>query len=113
MSTETKTPTTSGEVIERPFMTLAWQRGLASEVGVNGLRVEDVLQVAAEKLQSYQQGPLACEENKQALNAIVAAVRALEGRRRRRQEQGVLNTMSAHETERTEDVEDDFSATGA
>ena len=79
----------------------------------NGCRVDDVLGVVAEKLRSYQEGPLACEENADALLAIESALGALDARRQRRTEQGVFNTMQAHETERTEDVEQDFSATGA
>ena len=102
-----------GERVERPFLTVTWQKGLPDEVGVNGCRVDDVLALAAEKLRAYQTGPLACEENGEALRALDAALSALNARRRRRVEQGVLNTMKAHDTERTEDVDEDFSATGA
>lgn len=102
-----------GETVERPFVTITWQKGLPTDVGVNGCRIEDVLEIVADKLQSYQSGALACDENDDALRALKAAGAAMEARRRRRVEQGVLNTMLAHETERTEDVEDDFSATGA
>lgn len=103
----------SGETVERPFLTVTWQRGLPTEAGVNGCRVDDVLDLAAEKLRAYQSGPLACEENADALSAIDAALASLGERRRRRTDQGVLNTMSPHESERTEDVDEDFSATGA
>jgi hypothetical protein len=114
MSSETNAPASAGgELVERPFLQLRWQKGLPTEAGVNGCRVEDVLSVAADKLRSYQYGPLACAENEDALNALEAAVAALEARRRRRQQQGVLNTMAAHQTERTEDLDQDFSATGA
>ena len=113
MSTETNASPVAGESVERPFIAVTWQKGLPGASGVNGCRVDDVLSVAAEKLQSYQSGSLACEENAEALRAIASALAALESRRRRRIDQGVLNTMSAHRTERTEAVELDFSATGA
>lgn len=102
-----------GQHVERAFLSVTWQKGLPTEVGVNGCRVDDVLALAAEKLQEYQAGPLACEENAEALQAIAAALEAMKARQRRRREQGVLDTMQAHESERTEDVEQDFSATGA
>ncbi|RYG15769.1 hypothetical protein EON82_25850 [bacterium] len=113
MSIETQAPAAAGELVERPFISITWQKGLPMAAGVNGCRVDDVLIVAAEKLQAYQSGSLACQENADALEAIAKAVAALESRRQRRQEQGVFNTMDAHRTVRTEDVEEDFSATGA
>ena len=113
MATESNTPPSAGELVERPFLAVTWQKGLPTESGINGCRVDDVLDVVAEKLQTYQAGPLACEENAEALDALAAALAALEARRQRRKEQGVFNTMHAHESERTEDVEEDFSATGA
>ena len=110
MTTETNVP---GELVERPFLNVTWQKGLPTEVGVNGCQVADVLQIATEKLQAYQSGPLACEENAEALAALETASLAMAARKRRRKEQGVLNTMDAHESERTEDLDEDFSATGA
>ena len=103
----------AGETVSRPYITVTWQKGLPTEVGMNGCRVDDVVAVAVEKLQSYQDGPLACEENADAIRALAVALEALEARRRRRVDQGVLNTMQAHETVRTEDTDQDFSATGA
>lgn len=113
MATETKT-SAPGETVRRgDYITVTWQKGLPTEAGINGCRVDDVLGLAAEKLNAYQQGALACDENGDALRAIEAALAALTARRQRRLEQGVFNTMRAHETERTEDMEHDFSATGA
>ncbi len=113
MSTESIASAWAGDLVERPFLRITWQKGLPSDTGVNGCRVEDVVEIVAQKLRSYQDGPLACEENDDALRGLQFAIEALEGRRRRRQEQGVLNTMDAHQTERTEDLDHDFSATGA
>ena len=103
----------AGEVVEREFLRVVFQNGLPKDVGINGCRVEDVIQLALERLNEFQDGPLACPENDQALQGLVFAIRALETRRQRRQEQGVLNTMARHETVRTEDRHEDFSATGA
>ncbi|RYH13204.1 MAG: hypothetical protein EON57_02365 [Alphaproteobacteria bacterium] len=78
MSSETNTPASAGgELVERPFIRLRWQKGLPTEAGVNGCRVEDVLSVAADKLRSYQDGPLACPENEDALNALEPQVKTI------------------------------------
>ncbi|AIE87958.1 hypothetical protein OP10G_4590 [Fimbriimonas ginsengisoli Gsoil 348] len=105
--------TTGGHVIERPYIRVVFQSGLPREVGVNGCRVEDVLDIALDRLLQYQKGLLACAENDEAIRSIRQARQALELRIRRRQEQGVLNTLSRHQNIRTEDEDDDFSATGA
>lgn len=102
-----------GQIFERPFIRVVFQSGLPNEVGVNGCRVENVIEVAMDRLEQYQSGPLACAENAEAIRSLRHALRTLEMRIRRRQEQGVLNTMTRHDTIRTEDEEDDFSATGA
>ena len=104
---------TLGDVVERPFLRVCFQRGFPREVGINGCRVEDVVAVAIDRLDRYQRGPLACEENADALRALEHANRVLAERMRRREEQGVLNTMSRHVYNRTEDEHDDFSATGS
>ena len=103
----------AGEVVEKEFVRVVFQSGFPKDVGINGCRVEDVVQLAMERLDEYQDGPLGCEENEQAIQGLKFALRALEDRRRSRADQGVLNTMSRHETVRTEDFHYDFSATGA
>ncbi len=102
-----------GEVMEKPFLRVVFQRGLPQEVGINGCRVEDVIDVAVERIRDYQYGPLACQENEDALRHLLAARESLAIRMRRRAQQGVLNTMARHAVVRTEDEQDDFSATGA
>jgi hypothetical protein len=102
-----------GEVLETDYIRVVFQKGFPSQVGVNGCRVEHVLEVAAARLEDYQDGPLACKENEEALRHIRAAMGWLNERLHRRKEQGVLNTMSPHQYERTEDEDEDFSATGA
>ena len=102
-----------GDVFEAPFIRVSFQSGLPREVGLNGCRIEDVIDVALGKLNQYQSGPLACEENAEAVRYLKLAKQSLLQRTQRRQEQGVLNTMTRHETYRTEDDHEDFSATGA
>ena len=102
-----------GDLVETPFVRVVFQRGLPREAGVNGCRIEDVIDVALGKLNQFQDGPLACEENAEAIRYLKLAKQSLYERIQRRQAQGVLNTMSAHETFRTEDDHEDFSATGA
>ena len=97
---------------ENNFMTIQFQKGLPPEVGLNGVLVEDVIEVAVAKLESYQLGMLACSDNEEAILALNSAKEALLRRRKRRMLQGVFNTLTPHQ-ERTEDVLDEFSATGA
>ena len=97
---------------ENQFMSVKFQQGLPPDVGINGVRVADVIDVAIAKLATYQDGSLACSENLEAIQALQAAKDALKRRRQRRMLQGVFNTMAPH-VERTEDVLDEFSATGA
>ena len=113
LTTRMPSRTGAGEVVEKEFLRVVFQSGLPKDVGINGCRVEDVIQLAVERLQEYQDGPLGCLENEQALQGLAFAARSLEERKRRREEQGVLNTMARHETLRTEDWHEDFSATGA
>ena len=99
-------------LIETEFLRIQFQQGLPHEVGINGVRIEDVLDVLIAKLNLYQEGPLACRENEEALTGLVTARDAMVRRRQRRMMQGVFNTMNPH-AERTEDLDQDFSATGA
>jgi hypothetical protein len=98
-----------------PFVRIAFQKGSVQEVGLNGVRVEDVIEIVAEKIRQYQYAELPCLENEQALYNLNLAKQALLERRRLRQEQGVINSKKAHVSlfeHRTEDEHSDFSATG-
>ena len=94
------------------FISIRFQNGLPPEVGINGVRAEDVIDVLIAKLLNYQDGNLACKENEQALESLQIARDALVRRRQRRQLQGVYNTLAPH-ADRTEDLHEEFSATGA
>jgi hypothetical protein len=113
VTTRMPSRTGAGEVVEKEFIRVVFQNGLPRDVGINGCRVEDLLKLTMERIEEYQEGPLACRENEQALQGLRYSLRALEARIKAREEQGVLNTMARHDTVRTEDWQEDFSATGA
>jgi hypothetical protein len=97
---------------ENDHVRIKFQQGLPPEVGVNGARVEDVVDVLLAKLELYQHGSVPCRENDEAIQNLRSVKDAMARRRQRRMLQGVFNTMTPH-AERTEDLVDEFSATGA
>ena len=80
----------------KPFIHIIFQRGAVPEVGVNGCRIEDVIEVLQSRLLDHQGRELACEENATALFHLDAARDALMRRHQLREEQGVLNTRQPH-----------------
>ena len=87
----------SEALIVRPFIHIVFQHGHPNEVGINGCRIEDVIDVAVDRLLDFQGRNLACEENAEALEHLYLAREAMTKRKRRREEQNVLNTQKAHE----------------
>lgn len=71
---------------------LAFQNGPIPENGTNGLTHEMLLAILADRLQSFQDGPYACEENAVALAHINAAMTALKARTYKRMDRGVEGT---------------------
>jgi len=100
-------------LVETEFLRIQFQHGLPPEVGINGVQVEDVMNVVIQRLERYQRSLLACSENEEAIKALHLAKDAMARRRQRREKQGVFHTYSNHTVERSEDLEEDFSATGA
>jgi hypothetical protein len=84
--------------VRKQYIIIDFQRGPVPEVGVNGCRIEDVIDVLQNRLLDHQGRDLACEENSQALYHLEMAKEALNERVRRRQAQGVLNTARKHES---------------
>ena len=82
--------------IKTDFIDITFQHGSPDEVGINGCRVEDVIDQLIKKLLDFQGRSLACEENAEALNHLELASEALVKRRRRRELQGVLGTREQH-----------------
>lgn len=88
----------SEALVVRPFIQIVFQHGHPNEVGVNGCRIEDIIDVAVDRLLDFQGRDLACEENAEALEALYQAREALLKRRRRREQQGVVNSQHAHKS---------------
>lgn len=86
----------SEALVVRPFIQIVFQHGHPNEVGVNGCRVEDVIDVAVDRLLDFQGRNLACEENAEALEHLHQAREALLKRKRRREQQGVTNQQIPH-----------------
>jgi hypothetical protein len=86
----------SDGIVDRPFIKITFQHGAVPEVGVNGCRIEDVIELLQERLLDHQARNLACDENAEALMYLDKAHDALVVRRRRREKEGVLNTAKRH-----------------
>jgi hypothetical protein len=86
----------SEALVERPFIHVVFQHGHPNEVGINGCRIEDVIDVVVDKLLAFQGRDLACEENAAALEHLHLAREAMVRRRRMREAQGVINTQQPH-----------------
>ena len=71
---------------------IKWQEGPVNrEAGQfpNGIFVEDLLEIALERLELYQNSPFACAENAEAIMHTKSAVKSLMSRRTDRRERGV------------------------
>ena len=84
---------------EQPLLRIVFQHGNPDEVGLNGVTLEEVIEVVIQKLLDFQGRDLACLENAVALWHLEAAKDALCLRRKRRVEQGVLGTKEPHEND--------------
>jgi hypothetical protein len=85
--------------IKTEFVEIIFQHGPPQTVGVNGCRIEDVIDLLIKKLLAFQGRDMACEENAEALEHLQLAHEALVKRRRRREEQGVYGTRQPHQAE--------------
>jgi hypothetical protein len=74
---------------------IGFQKGPIKEVGVNGVTQEALLAIVAHRLECFQAGPFACEENAQALEHVNAALAVLKARTLARQKRGVEGTTQA------------------
>lgn len=71
---------------------IGFQHGPIAEHGVNGITNEALLAVVIDRLEGFQSGPFACDENARALNHALAALGELQKRTARRVESGVEGT---------------------
>lgn len=80
------------------FIRIKFQEGPVKESGINGCQTEDVIDVLLERLAKFQDGPLGCKENAQAIMHLSLARVWLITRTQNRQRQGVEGTMDPHKT---------------
>ena len=73
-----------GRIIE-----ILFQHGGVPENGINGVTIEALLAICADRLSAFQKGPYPHEQNERALGNINAALHALHERTRERHRRGV------------------------
>ena len=78
---------TTGEGID-----IRWQQGPVVGERLNGARVEGVIRAAVFRLQDFQAGPTACDENRQAIEHLNAAIYLLQQRTADRYRRKVIGT---------------------
>ena len=71
-----------------------FQKGPVQEAGINGTSNEALLAIVRDRLECFQLGPYACEENDTALEGVLAAMAALHRRTKKRIERGVEGTST-------------------
>jgi hypothetical protein len=76
----------------RRFALINFQKGPVKEAGVNGIFMEDLLHICEHRLECFQAGAWACEENAEALKKIQEALMWLNKRTTGRQVRGVEGT---------------------
>jgi hypothetical protein len=72
--------------------TILFQNGPIKEVGVNGLTQEALVAVVIDRMESFQNGPYACEQNAKALYHLGRALGYLQLRTLQRIARGVEGT---------------------
>ena len=74
------------------YADISFQDGPVQEAGINGCHQEDLLIVVLDRLQSFQAGDFACEENAEAITKIEEALSWLNQRTQDREDRGVEGT---------------------
>ena len=72
-----------------------FQSGPVKEAGVNGIFLEDLIDICVHRLTCFQSGPFACKENENAIQFLQCARGQLANRTADRQRRGVEGTMQA------------------
>lgn len=75
-----------------PTIDIRFQNGPLKEVGTNGITHEALLAILIDRLQGFQSGPYACEENGTALIMLQDAQASLQRRTKARVDRGVEGT---------------------
>jgi len=74
---------------------LQFQNGPIPEVGVNGLTQEVLLAVVIDRLEGFQAGPFACDDNAEALGYTQKALEFLQKRTKDRIDRGVEGKLQS------------------
>ena len=74
------------------FAFVEFQNGPIKEFGVNGCHQEDLLAIVIDRLESFQAGDFACDDNHAALVDLKSAMKHLNRRTKQRQDRGVEGT---------------------
>lgn len=82
-------PTIDETVAEVPIY---FQQGPIMEAGINGISIEVLLAIAADRLECFQKGDYSCRENALALTKLQEAMMWLQKRTRDRVARGVEGT---------------------
>jgi len=77
---------------------VSFQKGAIQEHGVNGIQNENLLAIVIDRLEGFQSGEFACNENHLALIHCRNALEQLNIRTRRRREQGVEGKDEQHKS---------------
>lgn len=75
-----------------PHAVIHFQNGPVKEKGKNGCFIEDLLHIVMHRLECFQSGNFACEENAKALAGVQQALYWLDKRTSDRQSRGVEGT---------------------
>lgn len=71
---------------------ISFQNGPIAEAGVNGISQEALLAICIDRLECFQAGPYACDDNANALHDLKNALGWLQNRTRQRLARGVEGT---------------------
>lgn len=78
------------------YIYIKFQEGPIKENGVNGVQVEDVINVLVNRLDGFQKGGFPCRENALAITKLEEARLWLNERTRKREEQNVEGKNEVH-----------------
>ena len=88
----------SPSLIEQEHVRIQFQFGPLKENGVNGVGIEDVIEILTKRLEGFQNGPFRCRENALAITKLEEARLWLDERTKKRQAQGVEGVNEAHKS---------------
>jgi hypothetical protein len=86
----TKNPSDIGG--DSQSLDIFFQNGPINEAGVNGITQEVLLAIVQDRLESFQAGPYACDDNAVALESVKYAQEVLQRRTKARMARGVEGT---------------------